>query len=244
MQVLGEDTQTFPSDTVQLASQITGIMTAEATISDLSQSIFPQMPASSTQLTPSQLAAQQQVLTVLAAGSQQSARQPAEQRLMQAGDISTSGSAGGGGGRSRNAALGRKAGASVSGAANFAASSPGDSDQTEAAAVQALIASAGGNATTAQPPSAGARRGSVVVKNTEEQTEAQAAVKDAALNRDHLKAQALAGTVVSSRKPPILLIHGGAQGGWVWSYPNPQANASRGVMGFLEDAGGEQTTLR
>ena len=55
----------------------------------------------------------------------------------------------------------------------------------------------------------------------------QAQVSSAALQSDTLKASALAAEVSSAPQgaaPPakqvVLLIHGGAQGGWVWSYPN------------------------
>lgn len=55
----------------------------------------------------------------------------------------------------------------------------------------------------------------------------QAQVSSAALQSDTLKASALAADVssappgaASQAKPVVLLIHGGAQGGWVWSYPN------------------------
>ena len=54
----------------------------------------------------------------------------------------------------------------------------------------------------------------------------QAEVKSAALQKDTLKASALAAEVSTTpqgtvqAKPVVLLIHGGAQGGWVWSYPH------------------------
>ncbi len=55
----------------------------------------------------------------------------------------------------------------------------------------------------------------------------QAQVSSAALQSDTLKASALAAEVSSGpqgeapqAKQVVLLIHGGAQGGWVWSYPN------------------------
>ena len=55
----------------------------------------------------------------------------------------------------------------------------------------------------------------------------QAQVSSAALQSDTLKASALAAEVSSApqgaapqAKQVVLLIHGGAQGGWVWSYPN------------------------
>ena len=55
----------------------------------------------------------------------------------------------------------------------------------------------------------------------------QAQVSSAALQSDTLKASALAAEVSITpqgaalpAKQVVLLIHGGAQGGWVWSYPN------------------------
>jgi hypothetical protein len=47
----------------------------------------------------------------------------------------------------------------------------------------------------------------------------QLQVKGAALQRDTMKASELAAEV-STSKPVVVLIHGGAQGGWVWSYPH------------------------
>ena len=61
----------------------------------------------------------------------------------------------------------------------------------------------------------------------------QAQVSSAALQSDTLKASALAAEVSGAphgaapqAKPVVLLIHGGAQGGWVWSYPS-QVRAHR-----------------
>jgi hypothetical protein len=47
----------------------------------------------------------------------------------------------------------------------------------------------------------------------------QLQVTGEALQRDTIKASELAAQV-SASKPVVLLIHGGAQGGWVWSYPH------------------------
>ncbi len=71
--------------------------------------------------------------------------------------------------------------------------------------------------------------------NTAKQVAVQTAVKESALTKDTLKAAALAAARTASPKPPILLIHGGAQGGWVWSYPSDDAPG--GVIGVLQDAG-------
>ncbi|CAL8463647.1 g3181 [Coccomyxa elongata] len=71
--------------------------------------------------------------------------------------------------------------------------------------------------------------------NTAKQVAVQTAVKESALTRDTQKAAALAAARTASPKPPILLIHGGAQGGWVWSYPSDDAPG--GVIGVLQDAG-------
>lgn len=55
---------------------------------------------------------------------------------------------------------------------------------------------------------------------TADQEAMQAQVKSDALQRDTLKASELAAEVSpQASKPVVLLIHGGAQGGWVWSYP-------------------------
>lgn len=71
--------------------------------------------------------------------------------------------------------------------------------------------------------------------NSAKQLAVQTAVKESALTRDTQKAAALAAARSVSPKPPILLIHGGAQGGWVWSYPGD--DAPKGVIGVLQDAG-------
>jgi hypothetical protein len=71
--------------------------------------------------------------------------------------------------------------------------------------------------------------------NSAKQLAAQSEVKAAALSKDTQKAGALASARAASPKPPILLIHGGAQGGWCWSYPG--GDAQRGVVGVLQDAG-------
>lgn len=71
--------------------------------------------------------------------------------------------------------------------------------------------------------------------NSAAQLAQQSEVKEAALSKDTIKAEALAAVRAASPKPPILLIHGGAQGGWAWSYPG--VDASRGVVGVLQDAG-------
>lgn len=38
-------------------------------------------------------------------------------------------------------------------------------------------------------------------------------------------------------KPPVVLIHGAVQGGWVWEFAQPDMGAPAGVKGLLEDAG-------
>jgi hypothetical protein len=80
------------------------------------------------------------------------------------------------------------------------------------------------------------------LRKTKDQTEAQAAVRDRALAKDRLRAEDMA-HVEATPDPPILLIHGGAQGGWVWSYPNDENGAPRGVAGLLEDAGARPCLL-
>lgn len=38
-------------------------------------------------------------------------------------------------------------------------------------------------------------------------------------------------------KPPVVLVHGAIQGGWVWEYAQPNVGAPTGVKGLLEQAG-------
>ena len=38
-------------------------------------------------------------------------------------------------------------------------------------------------------------------------------------------------------KPPVVLVHGAIQGGWVWDYAQPNVGAPTGVKGLLEQAG-------
>lgn len=78
--------------------------------------------------------------------------------------------------------------------------------------------------------------------NSPTQLEKQSEVKEDALSKDTLKAAPLAAArEFAPAKPPILLIHGGAQGGWVWSYPAD--DAPRGVVGVLQDAGAASSLM-
>ncbi len=72
----------------------------------------------------------------------------------------------------------------------------------------------------------------------------QAQVSSAALQSDTLKASTLAAEVTGApqgaaqqAKPVVLLIHGGAQGGWVWSYPNEVCAQCMPMCGYPTHCG-------
>jgi pimeloyl-ACP methyl ester carboxylesterase len=62
-----------------------------------------------------------------------------------------------------------------------------------------------------------------------------AAIKD----RLSIAAEGLAASLLhpGQAKPPVVLVHGAIQGGWVWDYAQPNVGAPAGVKGLLEQAG-------